>query len=253
MSPAHCGRAVADVFYERRPSCPRAPDKSRFLSQLLPSYTVTGPEDIADLVVALRATVDKCVPEQGLPVATACAWIGQAALGLQHAHALGIVHRDIKPQNLMLVTGRDIKILDLGLGRVLDDTAEAGQDQSRLTEPLHILGTTPYMAPEQWRSFRDADIRADLYSLGCTLYLLKKDPRAAQQYRGPDDGAYVRTAAALGSVGTTMCRRRWPSTAIRRRRSFAGTPWLSVLLASSPPGSSSASRWSRAARCRRWG
>ena len=119
-------------------------DKSRFLSHSL-SYTVTGPEDIADLVVAPGQSVDKCVPEQGLPVATACAWIGQAALGLQHAHALGIVHREIKPQNLMLVTGRDI-ILDLGLGRVLDDTAEAGQDQSRLTEPLRILGMY-HMAP----------------------------------------------------------------------------------------------------------
>jgi serine/threonine protein kinase len=108
----------------------------------------------------------------------------QAFQGLQHLHEEGLVHRDLKPANLMLVPGRlpnrpdtvlrsTIKILDIGLGRALFDLDEGlsdAQENPDLTAEGSLLGTPNYMAPEQARSAHQADIRADLYSLGCVLY-----------------------------------------------------------------------------------
>jgi serine/threonine protein kinase len=106
-----------------------------------------------------------------LPVGQAADFTRQAALGLQHAHKRGLVHRDIKPANLMLVDGGQvIKILDLGLARL-----PAGEQQGPgegLTQDGSIIGTPDYQAPEQAKNPRSADIRADIYSLGCTFYFL---------------------------------------------------------------------------------
>jgi len=106
-----------------------------------------------------------------LPVAHACNYAHQAAMGLQHAHENGMVHRDIKPSNLMLTRQNDralIKILDFGLAKVHSEGAvDAG-----LTLEGQMLGTPAYVAPEQISDARRADIRADIYSLGCTLYYL---------------------------------------------------------------------------------
>jgi serine/threonine protein kinase len=104
-----------------------------------------------------------------LPIALACDYIRQAALGLQHAHERGMVHRDIKPANLVL--GRDgmIKILDFGLARFVSESSSMVEN---LTQAGSFLGTPNYIAPEQANDPRDADIRADLYSLGCTFYYL---------------------------------------------------------------------------------
>lgn len=100
-----------------------------------------------------------------LPINQACDYIRQTALGLQHAHERGLVHRDIKPENLFLTQqGTHVKILDFGLVR--------GMDFVPLTQTGSYLGTPDYLAPEQWRSAKDVDIRADIYSLGCTLYQL---------------------------------------------------------------------------------
>ena len=104
-------------------------------------------------------------------MAHACYFIYQAALGLQHAHERGMVHRDIKPANLILAReGKKavVKVLDFGLAKVTSE----GQADSGLTREGQMLGTPDYIAPEQIRDAQSADIRADIYSLGCTLYYL---------------------------------------------------------------------------------
>ena len=106
-----------------------------------------------------------------LPVANACNYLHQAALGLQHAHESGMVHRDIKPSNLMLSRqgGRAlVKVLDFGLAKVIRE----GPTDGTLTHEGQMLGTPDFIAPEQIADARRADIRADIYSLGCTLYYL---------------------------------------------------------------------------------
>jgi serine/threonine protein kinase len=102
-----------------------------------------------------------------LRVADACEIIGQAAAGLQAAHQQGLVHRDIKPANLMLSLGGQVKVLDLGLARF-----QGAATVNELTDTDQTLGTVDYIAPEQIVDSRRVDIRADIYSLGCTLYKL---------------------------------------------------------------------------------
>jgi serine/threonine protein kinase len=98
------------------------------------------------------------------------AW--QAAKGLHYAHQQGIIHRDIKPGNLILENKRTIKVLDLGLARSATSDSNRADVEPSLTHPDHFVGTARYMAPEQARSPLKADHRADIYSLGCTLYFL---------------------------------------------------------------------------------
>jgi WD40 repeat protein len=104
-----------------------------------------------------------------LPVAEACAYGQQCAAGLQHAHEHGMIHRDIKPHNLMRTPGGTVKVLDFGLARL---AAEAGSAPGSTTGQGTLLGTVDYLAPEQADDARQADIRSDIYSLGCTLYHL---------------------------------------------------------------------------------
>jgi WD40 repeat protein len=103
-----------------------------------------------------------------LPVAEACAAVRQAALGLEHAHRSGLVHRDVKPHNLMRAADGTVKVLDFGLAALGGDPAGDGG----LTGPNAVIGTPDYMAPEQAEDARAADARADVYSLGCTLFHL---------------------------------------------------------------------------------
>ena len=114
----------------------------------------------------------RLVREEGpLDAARACDYIRQAALGLQHAHEQGMVHRDIKPHNLLLSSKGVIKVLDMGLAR-LASAAEAATATASLTQEGAVMGTPDFMAPEQSLSTHTVDIRADLYGLGCTLYFL---------------------------------------------------------------------------------
>jgi formylglycine-generating enzyme required for sulfatase activity/tRNA A-37 threonylcarbamoyl transferase component Bud32 len=114
------------------------------------------------------ADLARLVKLQGpLPVARACDYIRQSAEGLQHAFEQGLVHRDIKPSNLLVTAdGSLVKILDLGVARA------PGTEGSDLTATGSVVGTPDYLAPEQATNSRDVDIRADIYSLGCTLYHL---------------------------------------------------------------------------------
>jgi serine/threonine protein kinase len=132
---------------------------------------------LGDSIVFAMEYVDgydlsKLIKSKGpLPVAHACNFVYQAALGLQHANEEGMVHRDIKPGNLMLARKADrpvIKVLDFGLAKA---TREQALD-TELTREGQMLGTPDYIAPEQTLDAQKADIRADIYSLGCTLYYL---------------------------------------------------------------------------------
>jgi hypothetical protein len=107
-----------------------------------------------------------------LPPANACYYAQQAALGLQHATDKGMVHRDIKPQNLILAReGKKhvVKILDFGLAKA---TREEEETERGLTGSGAMMGTPDYIAPEQTLDAARADIRADIYSLGCTIYYM---------------------------------------------------------------------------------
>ena len=100
-----------------------------------------------------------------VPVKRSIEIIKEVASALQHAFEQNIVHRDIKPSNLLVRRDGVIKITDLGLARSIDDTLE-----TNITRAGTTVGTVDYMAPEQARNSKSADIRSDIYSLGCTWY-----------------------------------------------------------------------------------
>lgn len=138
-------------------------------------------------------SLSQIILQQGpIPLAPACDYIRQAALGLQHAHENGLVHRDVSPSNLLVQAWRaaypetaganipaemrdrfgrwgTVKLFDLGLV-LLQHHELSPEEQSKLTKTGFTLGTVDYIAPEQVTDAHRVDIRADLYSLGCVFY-----------------------------------------------------------------------------------
>src|SRR5579864_6828273 len=136
------------------------------------AYDIDQEENLHFLVMeyvdgsSLQDVVKKSGP---LELSRAAHYISQAALGLQHAHEVaGLVHRDIKPGNLIVDRSGTVKILDMGLARFFHD------EEDILTKKYDesVLGTADYLAPEQALDSHSVDIRADIYSLGATFYFI---------------------------------------------------------------------------------
>jgi serine/threonine protein kinase len=117
--------------------------------------------------------LDRLVQRRGvLSPRLAATMILQAARGLDYAHAQGVIHRDIKPANLLIDSSGMLKITDLGLVRSTEALNEAATQETSLTTHGGILGTVDFMPPEQAFNPSQVDHRADIYSLGCTLFYL---------------------------------------------------------------------------------
>ncbi len=160
-SPERFVREIRSVAKLRHPNIVTAYSAARLGENIVLAMEYVDGLDLSEVIRARGP----------LPVAEACDYVRQAALGLQHAHEHGMVHRDIKPSNLMLTRRGDcdiVKLLDFGLAKV---NSEGPMDGS-LTVEGQMLGTPDFIAPEQISDARRADIRADIYSLGGTLYYL---------------------------------------------------------------------------------
>jgi serine/threonine-protein kinase len=178
----------------------RAGAAERFLKEVKVAARLTHPnivtvfdaEEVGGLLFLVMEYVeginlDRVVAKKGpLPIPMACHFVKQAALGLQHAADKGMVHRDIKPQNLMGTRKGHIKIMDFGLARIVrndneDDSLPPGTRlpfgagkpvADPLTNPNLLMGTPDFLSPEQAKNSHAVDTRSDIYSLGCTLYFL---------------------------------------------------------------------------------
>ncbi len=160
-----------------------------------------------------------------LAIADACEVVRQAAVGLQHACDNGLVHRDIKPANLMLNQRGCVKILDMGLA--LLETPLGGD--GGLTTEGQMMGTVDYMAPELISDSHKVDIRADIYSLGCTIYRLLGGAAPFQDLQYPN--AF---AKALG-----YCEMRPPPLSERRK----GLPQALVAIVEKMLAKNPSDRW----------
>jgi serine/threonine protein kinase len=134
-------------------------------------YDVDNEEDTHYIVMEFIEGKDlnTIVKQEGpLPLELACNYIAQAAEGLQHAHQNGLIHRDVKPANLLVDKKGLLKILDLGLALFSDN------ERASLTveHNENVLGTADYLAPEQAVNSHKIDHRADIYGLGCSLYFV---------------------------------------------------------------------------------
>jgi serine/threonine protein kinase len=147
------------------------------------------------------------------PVACACEVARQAALGLRHLHEHGLVHRDVKPANLMLTPSGRVKVLDLGVALPLGGPARG----EPITSYGQCLGTLDYMAPEQCVNAHAVDGRADIYALGCTLYelLAGQPPFGGPAYTSP----YLKMKAHVDA----------PVPPLRERRPAVPGPLVGVL------------------------
>ncbi len=151
--------------------------EARALSQLrhpniVGAYDVDHAGDLHFLVMEYvdGGDLDQVVRKAGpFSPGRAAHYIRQAARGLQHAHESGLVHRDVKPGNLLVDRAGTVKLLDLGLARIFHESSD---DLTTGRDARTVLGTVDYLAPEQALNSHDVDIRADIYGLGATFYYL---------------------------------------------------------------------------------
>lgn len=156
------------------------------------------------------ATLSALVKRRGpMPVPEACEMVRQAALGLQAAHERGMVHRDVKPGNLLLARvpgAARVVVIDWGLVRWTDSAPDA---DGELTRAGGAMGTPDYMAPEQAQDARSADTRADVYGLGTTLYfLLAGKPPFHGRPRAENSRPTSATRSRPWTRSAPICRRR---------------------------------------------
>ncbi|QDU20912.1 serine/threonine protein kinase [Urbifossiella limnaea] len=173
----------------------------------------------------------------------ACHYVYASAVGLDHANAIGMVHRDIKPGNILLDRAGVVKILDMGLARLTFDT----DDHITRKYDENILGTADYLSPEQAEDSHTVDIRSDIYSLGATFYFLltgsqpfpegtipqkliwhrTREPRPVREYRADVPDAVV---AVLARMMAKKPEHRYQTPA---EVMAALQPWVSIPIA--PP------------------
>ena len=174
-----------------------------------------------------------------LPVDVACDYMIQACEAMAEAHSLGIIHRDIKPQNLFLTKGVGgkplVKVLDFGISKM-----KQPEGAMNLTQTATVMGSPLYMAPEQMRSARNVDGRSDIWALGVVLYELPD--QIAPFLRGVDDGA--RDQDRAGPDHTAGAAPVGPAGGARRRR----VPLPREGPGESLPGHGRAGRGARAVR-----
>ena len=159
---------------------------SRFRREIRASSLLNSPHIVRTIDAGRVGKVDFMVMEfvngdqldrimsriSSIPISITCDIIRQVAVGLQHAHAQKMVHRDIKPGNLIIDWSPDgkgtVKIMDMGLVRLQDESEE----NTSVTRAGQVMGTPDYMSPEQGWDTATVDARSDLYSLGCTFFCL---------------------------------------------------------------------------------
>ena len=134
-------------------------------------------------------TLQELIPDGGVDVETFVRWFVPVARALEHAHSRGVVHRDIKPGNIMMTDDGIVKILDFGLAHFGPPVEQNGNSQDpSLTQPGQILGTPAYMSPEQAEG-KDVDHRSDIFSLGVVMY---EAMTGEKPFRGESNAEVVR-------------------------------------------------------------
>ena len=135
------------------------------------AYDIDNEDDVHYIVMEFVDGIDlqQLVKRDGpLDAALAGDLIRQAARGLEHAHSKGVIHRDVKPANVLIDKDGSVRLLDMGLALVMADEEES----LTVANNENVLGTADYLAPEQALNSHEVDHRADIYGLGCTLYFL---------------------------------------------------------------------------------